>query len=373
MKTIRNIQNRYDFISKIPIGGVGAEVGVCHGSFSAMLLNRAKPKKLFLIDPWKSETDEFQCRQDVRFETVLQRFGSSIERGIVEVLREPSSSALERFTKNTFDWVVIDGSVEESDVERDIFGFYSKLRPWGLLIVAGASPKYPQSARYRYSKQLLEAEEESFLRAIIPGIGSAPYLVITKRPMLVKGCSGGGNMLGGDPATWEPDVWKYLVNTFNVRSALDVGCGEGHSARWFIDNGIASLGIDCLSQNVYSGVPGLRAFVDLDEGPFLTDGFDLAWCAEVAEHIEERNVLHLMNTLAQCRIVAMTHAPPGCHGHHHVNLRDDEYWIRLAGLVGLSFLQEATELARGVSRNKFFKRSGLVFENTFKARLWKQQ
>ena len=35
-----------------PKGGVGAEIGVAHGDYSAVILADADPSELHLIDPW---------------------------------------------------------------------------------------------------------------------------------------------------------------------------------------------------------------------------------------------------------------------------------------------------------------------------------
>jgi hypothetical protein len=39
-------------LNLIPVGGVGAEVGVFRGHFSALICATVRPRKLYLIDPW---------------------------------------------------------------------------------------------------------------------------------------------------------------------------------------------------------------------------------------------------------------------------------------------------------------------------------
>ena len=39
----------------------------------------------------------------------------------------------------------------------------------------------------------------------------------------------------GDPMTYCPGVWKYLLYKFLPKSVCDVGCGEGHAVKWFRD------------------------------------------------------------------------------------------------------------------------------------------
>ncbi len=42
----------------LPKGGVGAELGVWKGEFSVRLLKGAKPRQLYLIDPWRQLEQE---------------------------------------------------------------------------------------------------------------------------------------------------------------------------------------------------------------------------------------------------------------------------------------------------------------------------
>jgi hypothetical protein len=44
----------------VPKGGVGAEIGVFRGHFSQILLAVAKPKKLYLVDPWRLQGEFFR-------------------------------------------------------------------------------------------------------------------------------------------------------------------------------------------------------------------------------------------------------------------------------------------------------------------------
>jgi hypothetical protein len=41
----------------------------------------------------------------------------------------------------------------------------------------------------------------------------------------------GGNVHNGDPFSYAPSVWTYVVQRFSLRSVLDVGCGQGTPPR----------------------------------------------------------------------------------------------------------------------------------------------
>lgn len=174
----------------------------------------------------------------------------------------------------------------------------------------------------------------------------------------------GGNVIGGDRRTFHPDLWSYLVSRFSVESVLDVGCGEGHAVRYFTDRGISASGFDGLRQNVEHSVAPIELH-DLRDGPFALP-VDLVHCCEVAEHLEERYLPNLLSTLANGRVIAMTHAVPGQGGHHHVNCQPAEYWITRVEAIGYSYLPDATALGRQLISDAgywtYFVASGLIFE-----------
>ena len=84
----------------------------------------------------------------------------------------------------------------------------------------------------------------------------------------------------------------------------------------------------------------------------------------MAEHIAEAQVGYYLDTLANGRVVAMTHALPGQGGHHHVNCQPPEYWIEKMVAKGF-VLSEDNDILRTISNKDFtwsyFSKSGLVF------------
>jgi cyclopropane fatty-acyl-phospholipid synthase-like methyltransferase len=135
----------------------------------------------------------------------------------------------------------------------------------------------------------------------------------------------GGNIRYSDANTFTPKSWTYLIDRFVPRSMLDVGCGEGHTVAFFAKRGVWAHGIDGMPENVRSSVIPI-ALHDILSGPYIMP-VDLVWSSEVAEHILPDKVDNYLDTLSNGKIVAMTHALPGQHGHHHVNCQPDEYWI----------------------------------------------
>ena len=178
----------------------------------------------------------------------------------------------------------------------------------------------------------------------------------------------GGNIIGGDPDTYHPALWAYLIERFAVRSVLDVGCGEGHCVRYFADRGVRAYGFDGLRSNVQRAVVPI-AWHDLRSGAWQMP-VDLVHCCEVVEHIDQAYLPNLLRTLANGRVIAMTHGMPGQTGYHHVNCQPSVYWIERLERLGYRFLADAT--AEGKARIAasgtwtYFMQSGLILERPTK-------
>jgi SAM-dependent methyltransferase len=172
----------------------------------------------------------------------------------------------------------------------------------------------------------------------------------------------GGNIRHGDANTFAPYLWRYLIRRFAIRSMLDVGCGEGHAVNFFWKEGVFAHGIDGLRSNVERAVVPI-ALHDILEGPYMMP-VDLVWSCEVAEHILPEKVDHYLDTLANGRIVAMTHAVPGQDGHNHVNLQPAEYWTAGMGRRGY-VLERSQKFYREIAAKddvpNYFQMTGMLF------------
>jgi cyclopropane fatty-acyl-phospholipid synthase-like methyltransferase len=172
----------------------------------------------------------------------------------------------------------------------------------------------------------------------------------------------GGNVRHGDVHTWVPGLWRHMVDRFAINSVLDVGCGEGHAVRFFHRIGLYAHGIDGLATNIANAVAPISLH-NILTCPYVMP-VDLVWSCEVAEHIVPDKVGNYLDTLANARVVAITHAEPDQAGYHHVNCQPDEYWIDGMNSRGYT-LAEENPLLRQISKREetwnYFTKTGLVF------------
>lgn len=129
----------------LPRNGVGMEIGVWRGDFSANILRIAEPRKLYLVDPWKATSSAThrkswysrekvtQERMDQLFEHVKSRFSSDIAAQRVMVHRAPSHEVLPTLTAGAFDFVYIDGDHTFEGVSKDLSGAFRIVRVGGLV------------------------------------------------------------------------------------------------------------------------------------------------------------------------------------------------------------------------------------------------
>ena len=201
---------------------------------------------------------------------------------------------------------------------------------------------------------------------IVSGPGGCPWVVDLERPHL------GGNFDGGDLGTWyKEDLWPWLIDTFNVKTMLDVGCGTGESMRWFTGRGIEASGIEGLPWNVQKcneRGPEKIILHDFKEGPCQVEKVDLMWCADVAEHIEEEYVDNFIKTLTQCRVLAMCQGGVSNaeDGWHHVNNQPSEYWKKKLKVAGMVEDTELTAKSLEIGNHGWGTQSGKIYIKTEK-------
>lgn len=176
----------------------------------------------------------------------------------------------------------------------------------------------------------------------------------------------GGAYACGDSNTFMPDVWGYLMLRYRIESVLDVGCGYGHSMKWFSDMRLAVTGVegwrDALDGHLLPGMTIAHDYT-LGPAPLANATFDMGWSAEFLEHVDEQFIPHYMQDFKRCRLIVVTHAEPGQNGHHHVTLHDDKWWVDMFARHGFQFDPCESALLRLTDRWKsgWGRRTLMVF------------
>jgi SAM-dependent methyltransferase len=176
----------------------------------------------------------------------------------------------------------------------------------------------------------------------------------------------GGYIRGGDPATFYPDLWKWIVESEGIRSVLDVGCGEGIALDFFAELGCDVLGIEGMPQEHKAILRHDYTAGRCPMGETGVPGWGMVWSCEFVEHIEERYIDNFLIDFARAPLVLMTHAGPGQPGYHHVNCQGTEYWIGVMAANGFRYDDQLTRVTRALADintdpNNHYARSGLAF------------
>lgn len=132
-----DLTDRVSLIASLPKGGVWAEIGVAEGGFSAVILDRCKPRHLWLIDCWEHQDPELygddpanhpQEYMDAEYAEVVKRFADEP----VSVVRKYSIDAAADFYDDTFDAVYLDGN--HLQAYEDAEAWWPKVKSGGYLL-----------------------------------------------------------------------------------------------------------------------------------------------------------------------------------------------------------------------------------------------
>lgn len=159
----------------------------------------------------------------------------------------------------------------------------------------------------------------------------------------------------------------YLMEAFNIKSMIDIGCGPGGMVELASNKGLEVLGIDGDYKIERSeSVKDLIKLHDYSTGPYVPEKvYDLGWSVEFVEHVNKEFMPNFIETFKQCKYIMMTHAVPGQPGHHHVNCMPPEYWFGALEAHGFIVMVDETNNARKASTmgERFIRQQGYVFKN----------
>ena len=154
----------------------------------------------------------------------------------------------------------------------------------------------------------------------------------------------------------------FLKESLGVKSMIDMGCGPGKQVRIARGLGIEAFGID--GDHTLKFSQPYFFLHDFTKGKFpCARKFDLVWSVEFLEHVEEQYQPFYMAAFRLAKTVVCTAALPGQLGFHHVNCRDQAYWIRVFKRYGFAFDKTNTQLLKEHSTmgREFMRETGMLF------------
>lgn len=139
LKNTSNAKKR--ILSLVPQNSICAEIGVWKGDYSNLIFKKVKPKRFYLIDPWKY-FPEYNRRwyggsyarnqedMDRIYKKVVQRFK---KKKSVIIIKEVSEQASKKIKNNSLDFIYIDGNHSYQHVKRDLELYFPKVKPGGII------------------------------------------------------------------------------------------------------------------------------------------------------------------------------------------------------------------------------------------------
>jgi hypothetical protein len=161
---------------------------------------------------------------------------------------------------------------------------------------------------------------------------------------------------------------KALALMMGPVMTIDLGCGLGQYGPVLRQNGVKWVGYDG-AENIEEVTKGHVKFLDLSEPlPSSMEKGDWSMSIEVGEHIPVQNeVIFVYNVLSMCKnSTVLSWALPGQMGHHHVNLRSNQYVKSKFECVGFTFQNKDTTMLRNTVDNScpWLRKTVMVFQKT---------
>ena len=143
---------------------------------------------------------------------------------------------------------------------------------------------------------------------------------------------------------------------------LDIGCGPGGQVALAGSLGITPRGID--------NEPNVDPHVlhDFTDGPIrIRPLYDLGWCVDFLDHVEERYLPNVASAFQRCKVVVITHTLPGRSDRIPVNCQKPYYWREWFKRQGFKYLPESTHALKAAStmNREFIQQTGAVFEKEY--------
>ena len=117
----------------------GVEVGTRFGDFAKALLDANPKLHLTCVDPWMAYNNRTQAWQDASYQRALNLLVKPGKYN-VQIMRQPSMEAVDRFADRCLDFVFIDGNHDFEFAIMDIIHWARKVKRGGIVAVHDYHP-----------------------------------------------------------------------------------------------------------------------------------------------------------------------------------------------------------------------------------------
>jgi SAM-dependent methyltransferase len=156
-----------------------------------------------------------------------------------------------------------------------------------------------------------------------------------------------GGFIAQDNATISPNVWNMMLGPWAVKSFLDLGCGRGFSAKYFLDQGARVLCVEGSRDAIAQSLLPAETIIghDVTLGPWWPEEtFDVLWSTEFLEHVGRPFMKNYLPIMRRAAIIMITQ--PGWGGWHHVEVHSPSWWRTRMELQGFFFSSSLSDLVR---------------------------
>jgi SAM-dependent methyltransferase len=138
-----------------------------------------------------------------------------------------------------------------------------------------------------------------------------------------------------------------IVERFQPKSVIDVGCGTGALLESFRALGCEISGLDyadaALAYCAERGLPMRKFDIERDQ-PLPAKCYDMAVSFGVAERLPPWSARKFVSTMCSfADTIVVSAAPPGQPGHHHINPKPRPYWINKFTSAGYRYYAKLSE------------------------------
>ena len=172
-------QRRRRIFSLVPEGGVVAEIGVFRGWFSAEICQHARPKKLYLVDPWTKMGETFGWRDTANTdfgqlttirakEEALTRCQAFPDTEVVDI--EDFFPACMDQIKEPLDWAYLDAGHSYDSTLSELQALDKIVKPDGFIVGDDWSTK-TTSKHFGVVRAVSDFVTQSDWNVILAGVG----------------------------------------------------------------------------------------------------------------------------------------------------------------------------------------------------------